>query len=208
MSFLLDTGATLTLIKVGHLKGNTLIREKQLALTGVTGHKIYTLGKIKATIIVGNREIRHTMHVIKNDFPIDYEGILGNDFLTKQRAKRDHGKGLVRIGEANFKLHPFKKITLTLRSETIVQAVTNKNKIGIVNSQETRPGVFIGCCLVEPEEYTCPISVINTTEEPVEITTPLVTLSEMRVSDCASVVTLQASDNAESIQTRKERQNN
>jgi len=28
MSFLLDTGATLTLIKVGHLKGDTLIREK------------------------------------------------------------------------------------------------------------------------------------------------------------------------------------
>jgi len=49
ISFLLDTGATLTLIKVGHLKGGTLIREKQLAFTGVTGHKIHTLGKIKAT---------------------------------------------------------------------------------------------------------------------------------------------------------------
>jgi len=93
------TSATLTLIKVGYLKGDTLIREKQLALTGVTGHKIYTLGKIKATVIVGNREIRHTMHVVKDDFPIDYEGILGNDFLTKQRVKCDHGKGLVRIGK-------------------------------------------------------------------------------------------------------------
>jgi len=84
MSFLLDTGATLTLIKVGYLKGNTLIREKQLVLTGVNGHKIYTLGKIKATVILGNREIRHTMHVVKDDFLIDYEGILGIDFLTKQ----------------------------------------------------------------------------------------------------------------------------
>jgi len=37
MSFLLDTRATLTLIKVGHLKEDTLIHEKQLALTGVTG---------------------------------------------------------------------------------------------------------------------------------------------------------------------------
>jgi len=73
MSFLLDTGATLTLIKVGHLKGDTLIREKQLALTGMTGHKIDTLGKIKATVIIGDREIRHTIHVIKDDFPIDYE---------------------------------------------------------------------------------------------------------------------------------------
>jgi len=68
MSFLLDTGATLTLIKVGHLKGDTLIREKQLALTGVTGHKIYTFGKIKPTVILGNREIRHTMHIVKDDY--------------------------------------------------------------------------------------------------------------------------------------------
>jgi len=43
MSFLLDTGATLTLIKVGHLKGDILIREKQLVLTGMTGaQNIYT----------------------------------------------------------------------------------------------------------------------------------------------------------------------
>jgi len=106
------------------------------------------------------------MHVVKNDFLIDYEGILGIDFLTKQRAKCDHGKGQVRgIDKVNFKLHLFKKVTLTLRSETIVQAVTNRNRIGIVISEETKLRVFIGSCLVEPEEYTCPISIINTTEE-------------------------------------------
>jgi len=71
MNFLLDTGATLTLIKAGHLKGDTLIHEKQLALTGVMGHKIYTLSKIRTIVILGNREIRHTMHIVKDDFPID-----------------------------------------------------------------------------------------------------------------------------------------
>jgi len=75
-------------------------------------HKIYTLGKIKATIILGNREIRHTIHVVKDDFPIDHEGILGIDFLTKQRMKYDHRKRQVRIGDVNFKLHSFKKVTL------------------------------------------------------------------------------------------------
>jgi len=207
MSFLLDTGATLTLIKVGHLKGDTLIREKPLALTGVTGHKIYTLGKIKATVTIGDREIRHVMHVVKDDFPIDYEGILGIDFLTKQRAKCDHGKGRVRIGDVSFKLHPFNKITLTPRSETIVQAVTNRNRIGIVSSQEAKPGVFIGSCLVEPEEYTCPISIINTTEESVEITTPLVTVDELHVNDRASILALHQAknENYEAMQERKEK---
>ncbi|KAL6263056.1 hypothetical protein P5V15_005853 [Pogonomyrmex californicus] len=80
-SFLLDTGTILTLIKVGNLKGNILMREERLALTGVTGHKIHTLGKIRATITLGDREIRHTMYVVRDDFPINYEGILGLDFF-------------------------------------------------------------------------------------------------------------------------------
>jgi len=47
---------------------------------------------------------------------------------------------------------------------------------------------------MEPEEYACPVSIINTTEESIEITTQLVTLSEIQVSDCMSVLTLQTSD--------------
>jgi len=60
-----------------------------------------------------------------------------------------------------------------------------------VNSEETKSGVFIGSCLVEPEEYTCPITISNTTEESVEITTPLVTVDEIRVSNRASILALQ-----------------
>jgi len=204
-SFLLDTGATLTLVKIGNLKGDTKMRDERIALTGVTGHKIYTLGKIRATIPLGEHKIRHTMYVVKDDFPIDYEGILGIDFLTKQQAKCDHGKKKLRIGDVTLKLHPHQKMLLAARSETIVQAITDKNSLGIIKSEETKPGIFIGNCLVEPEEYACPVSVINTTEEPVEITTPLVTLSEMQVSDRMSVLTLQKSDNADSVQARRER---
>jgi len=146
------------------------------------------------------------MHVVKDDFPIDYEGILGIDFLTKQRVKCDHGKGRVRIGDVSFKFHPFKKVTLTPCNETIVQTVTNRNRIGIVSSEETKPGVFIGSYLVEQEEYTCPISVINKTEESVEITTSLVAIDELQTSDRASILALQQakSENYESIQERKE----
>ncbi|KAL6260850.1 hypothetical protein P5V15_008378 [Pogonomyrmex californicus] len=92
MSFLLDTDATLTLIKAGNLKGNTLMREERLALTEITGHKIHTLGKMKAPITLEDREIRRTMYVVRDDFPINYEEIMGLDFLNKQQAKCDHSK--------------------------------------------------------------------------------------------------------------------
>lgn len=87
MSFLLDTEATLTLMKVGTLKSDTQMREERLALTEVTGHKIYILGKIRATMNLGGRNMRHSIYVVKDDFPIDYDGILRIDFLKKQRAK-------------------------------------------------------------------------------------------------------------------------
>jgi len=48
-----------------------------MVLTGVTGHKIHTIGKIRATI--EHRRIRHTIYVVKDDFPIEYEEILGTD---------------------------------------------------------------------------------------------------------------------------------
>jgi len=86
--------------------------------------------------------------------------------------------------------------------------VTNRNRIGIVNSEETKPGVFIGSCLIEPEEYTCPISIINTTEESVEITTSLVTVDEIRMSNRASIFALQKakSENYDTSTKRKSTQ--
>jgi len=133
MSFLLDAGATLTLIKVGHLKGDTLIRKKQLALTGMTGHKIYTLGKIKATVILEN-----PTHYARSErrLPNRLRGNTRDRFPNKTTSEMQSWKRASTQGEISFKLHPFKKVTLTPRSETIVQAVTNRNRIGIVSSEE------------------------------------------------------------------------
>ena len=54
---LLDTGATLTLIKVGNLKGETLIQEKPMAFTGVTGNQVKIIGKVRATMRLGDKKI-------------------------------------------------------------------------------------------------------------------------------------------------------
>jgi len=45
--------------------------------------------------------------------------------------------------------------------------------------EEIMPGVFIGNCLVKPEEGTCPITMINTTKEQVAIPTLLVNIEEI-----------------------------
>jgi len=150
-----------------------------MVLTGITGHKTHTIWRIRATIPLEHRRIRHTIYVVKDDFPIEYEGILGIDFLQKQKAKCDLGKRQLRIGDEIFKLRPYTTVILKPRSETVVRAITNTQYVEVINSEEIMPGVFIGNCLVKPEEGTCPISVINTTEEQVAISTPLVSIEEI-----------------------------
>ena len=135
------------------------------------------------------------MHVMRDDFPVDYEGILGMDFLQKHKIRSDQKNYYLQIDGITLKLHPYRKIMLTPRSETIVRAITDKNHVGIVKSEETRSGIFIGNCLVASNEYTCPISMLNTTGENVEIITPLVTIEELRVSDRENIHILQKTDN-------------
>ena len=205
LNFLLDSGATLTLIKVGNLKGKTMVREEKLALIGVTGHQIHTIGKIKATVDIGNKQIRHTMYVVKNNFPIEYEGILGNDFLTKHKVDISNATKRLKIGTASFKLRPYRKVTLPPHSETIVEADTDHNRVGIVKSGEPAPGVFIGHCLVKPIEFKCPVSILNVTDKPVEIVAPHVTLEDLSANDTADILTLRAADEHETVTERQKK---
>ncbi|KMQ83541.1 retrovirus-like pol polyprotein [Lasius niger] len=74
---LYDSGATISLIKVNQLKGETAIYKDKVTLVGITGHKARAIGKMYATIDLDGRKIKHAIYVVKNDFPMEYEGILG-----------------------------------------------------------------------------------------------------------------------------------
>ncbi|XP_071631814.1 uncharacterized protein [Temnothorax longispinosus] len=166
---LFDTGAAVLIIKVKHLKGETMIEEDKMALTGATGHKAHTIGKFTATIDLRDRKIKHTIYVVKDDFPIEYNGILGVDFIKKHQASYSYESNSIKIGNSTLKLYPYKKMILKPRSETIVQVAIDKNSLGIIQAEEKMPGVFIGNCLVMPENFLCPASILNTTEKTVEM---------------------------------------
>jgi len=148
-----------------------------MALTGVTGHQVKIIGKVRATVRLDDKEIRHTMHVVRDDFPV--ERILAMDFVQKHKIKSDQ-KNYLQINEITLKLYPYRKITLTFRSETMVRVVTDKNHMEIVESEKTISKIFIGNYLVTSDDYTCPINMLNTTGENVEIIT---TRNNKRVTD-------------------------
>jgi len=164
---LVDTGATITLMKIKHLKGETLIYDEKVTLIGATGQTTDTLGVIKARIPLGNKLIKHKVHIVEDNFSIRHEGILGADFLQKYVTHWNYPKRQLTIEGTIFKLFPYKNFTLAPRSETIIQAIASQNTIGIVHALEAQPGVVIGNCLVEPRDSTCLVSVINITDKEV-----------------------------------------
>ncbi|KAL6416872.1 hypothetical protein ACFW04_014791 [Cataglyphis niger] len=193
IQMLYDSGSTISLIKLKHLKDDTPIQEEKIALTGVTGHKIYTVGKMYGTIRIN--KVKHAFYVVRDDIPIEYEGILGIDFLRQHSVTCDYKYNRLKIGNAMLNLHPFYKIILKPRSETIIKARTNQNRIGIVRAEEKAPGVYIGNCMVNAADYTWPVSVINTTDREVEMQTPLIALKEIESDTTSEMYTIHTGNN-------------
>ncbi|XP_020297641.1 uncharacterized protein LOC109862121 [Pseudomyrmex gracilis] len=179
VELLYDTGATVSLIKKKYLKEKTPAERTSIKLTGVTGHQASVIGKITATIRLKDKNIKHPVYVVRDDFPVSYQGILRNDFMKKHNAKPDSKAGKLSLGKNKLQLRPYKNVKLQPCNETIVQAVTDSNQIGIVQGEETQPGVFIGSCLVQPKGNFCPVSIVNTTEKTVTINTPRVKLETL-----------------------------
>ncbi|KMQ83882.1 hypothetical protein RF55_18871 [Lasius niger] len=120
------------------------------------------------------------MYVVKDDFPIKYDGILGVDFLRKQEATCDYKKKQLKVEQHILKLYPYRRMTLKPHSKTIIQVATDKNTIGIIQAEETVPEIFIGNCLIEPQDFICTASILNTTDAMVEMAMRQVTLEEIR----------------------------
>ncbi|XP_020296374.1 uncharacterized protein LOC109861229 [Pseudomyrmex gracilis] len=172
VELLYDTGATVSLIKKKYLKEKTPAEKTSMKLTGVTGHQASVIRKITATIQLKDKRVKHPVYVVRDDFPVSYQGILGKYFMKKHNAKPDYKAGNLSLGKTTLQLRPYKNVKLQPRSETIVQTITDSNQIGIVQRDETQPGVFIGSCLVQPKGNFCSVSIVNTTEKAVTIGTP------------------------------------
>lgn len=189
VNMLIDTGATMSLIKLSKLKDDAMIYNDKITIIGATGHKADTIGVIRATIPLKTRNVKHKIYVVKGDFPIEYDGILGADFLKKYQASWDYATRKMRIDNNLFTLFPCNKFILNARSEAIITAITNDNTVGIVYATEIKPGIFIGNCLVEPKNNKCLISIMNTTEKQIEIEAPVIEIEKIEVGKEAAILT-------------------
>lgn len=79
-SFYVDTGADISVIKESKISKNLRINKSEiLAIVGVTPGESLTLGKF--IIVLHNIECE--MHIVPDSFPIDTDGLIGWDILSK-----------------------------------------------------------------------------------------------------------------------------
>lgn len=153
--------------------------EEAIALTGVTGHQIEAVGTFIANIKISRRQLAQKIYIIKDNVPIEYEGILDVDFLQSHNAKCDYRNRQLTILGKSLPLLPYQNYTLPARSEVIVNAISTSNKTGLVEAKEIQPGIFIGNCLATTTNNSCTVSIMNVTENTVEITAPQLTIHDL-----------------------------
>lgn len=86
-TFLIDTQASVSLIKHSALYGNSSYNSHDyIDITGVTDLAIRSFGSIQSELLIQNCAIPQKLYVVPDDFNIPSDGILGKDFLKTFRC--------------------------------------------------------------------------------------------------------------------------
>lgn len=107
-SFLLDTGADISLNKLSKLCDDTLSYEDNLiTLKGIdnTSRLQKTLCYCYLSINIGETIITHCFHVVPDDFPIPFDGLLGNDFVKINSCQINYNSNKLIVGTQSIQLH-------------------------------------------------------------------------------------------------------
>ena len=105
--FLLDTGANTNLLIKSAIPENEIINKNEIVrLRGITNEPVYSLGSI-VTKIHGHET---KIHLVEDNFPITEDGILGNGFFKKNKAKLCFEKNVFEISGLKIPFHRYKGI--------------------------------------------------------------------------------------------------
>lgn len=173
-TMLLDSGAEVSLVKVGRINGDVIVEDGVVMLRGISGTPITTLCKVRLNIWIGDRHISHPCYDVKDDFPLEADGLLGGDFLEKHDVELRSGKYAKLYGITWGLGATGARISLGSRSEKIIYAKTTDDAEGIVEGIELHLGIYMGSCITNAANGECKVSILNTNEYEVELEQPSV----------------------------------
>jgi Retroviral aspartyl protease. len=128
---LLDSGADISMIKISQLQGNTpCYEDHKLTIKGLTSETFSTLGYCYLEILIDPfLTYEAIFHVVKDDFPIEFDGILGNDTLSSLKLQVDYNSDLLKFERGSIPL-------LYLRKSLISYSNTDTTETQVYNRPE------------------------------------------------------------------------
>lgn len=180
-SFLVDTGASISAIKLKHVsKLNMQLHKDNLKINGIGG-SVNAIGYVYLKLCSSNKLSDHFMDqkfYVFEDLPCDAHAILGQDFLTKHNAILDLSRCTLALYDyLNNKItlplklqnEDSKMYVLPARTESIHYVKTNFLGEHFVIPSELGEGIFLASTLVEPKNGMVPVLVLNTSESDVRL---------------------------------------
>ena len=172
--YLLDTGANISVLKIGNLLNSVLIDDNSCKISGIADGLITTHGTVDTNVIIENWSFQHTFHIVDDDFPIPCDGILGFDFVKKYRCLLDYSdcwrmtirpKGYKPISTMLYESPDNDSLTLPPRCEVIRRIGISPGRDDVyIPSQQIADGVFVGRTIVS--RVNPYVRVLNINDEP------------------------------------------
>lgn len=170
-TFIVDTGSDISIIKSRKVKSSQIYYpEEKCVISGIGDEGIHSLGSTFANILVEGIPIQQKFQIVSNDFPIPTDGIIGKDFLARNKCKIDYEPWMLSFTvdnqlilipiednfQNNFFLPPRCEVTRYIPNQNLQEDM-------VVHSQEIQPGTFCGNTIISAKEPI--LKFINTTDK-------------------------------------------
>ena len=170
---------------MSHIKKNKIITNVPIdqncviSISGVTPGECATLGSVQVEI---NGFLCET-HVVPEDFPIDTDGLLDWDILTRHEAKVNAAKKRLEVGRIVILVEREEQFVIPPHARQVIYArVQNtEDKIGFVPLQDLGAGLLFGNFVAENKDGKSYALCYNTGDEPVALSPPLVELEPCEI---------------------------
>lgn len=172
--FLLDTGASISIIFSKYLSSNEHINtSKKVKINGIAG-STYSLGSANILLSIDDIEFKHEFLVVES-FGSNMHGVIGSDFFSKFSAIVDYEKFLFSFWNRNNKVcTPLQslydcEVDIPPRCEIIKYFSVDFEYDCLVAPEEVCEGVYVAGVAARPTNNLIPVRLLNVNEREVKL---------------------------------------
>lgn len=172
--FLIDTGASVSLIFDKYVNKHNVDISQKIRLNGIGNNSIDALGEVKIMLGINGVKIKHRFKVVK-EFGNRMHGILGSDFLAEHCANIDYEHFLLSMSVKGERISvPMVSdcdifTIIPPRCEIVKYFYVNSMDDGVIPQQEICNSVFVAGSLVRPKDNMIPVKFLNVSEKEIKI---------------------------------------